>query len=57
MANYTITVNGKSYDVTVEKKGGAAAPKVAAAGGVSPRGCRSCRYPAAGSGCSEGCCW
>jgi biotin carboxyl carrier protein len=31
MATYTITVNGKSYDVTVEKKGGAAAPAVKAA--------------------------
>lgn len=26
MKNYTITVNGKVYDVTVEEKGGAAAP-------------------------------
>ncbi len=31
MATYTITVNGKSYDVTVEKKGGTAAPAVKAA--------------------------
>jgi biotin carboxyl carrier protein len=29
MADYTITVNGKSYDVSVEKKGGAVAPKAA----------------------------
>ena len=26
MKNYTITVNGKVYDVTVEEKGGAVAP-------------------------------
>ena len=33
MKNYTITVNGKAYDVTVEEKGsdGAAAPAAAAA--------------------------
>lgn len=30
MANYTISVNGKSYDVTVEKKGGSAAPAATA---------------------------
>ena len=26
MKNYTITVNGKSYEVTVEERGGASAP-------------------------------
>ena len=31
MKNYTITVNGNVYDVTVEEKGGAAAPVAAAA--------------------------
>jgi biotin carboxyl carrier protein len=30
MANYTITVNGRSYDVIVEKSGGVAAPQMAA---------------------------
>lgn len=30
MANYTITVNGKTYDVTVEKKASAAAPPAVA---------------------------
>ncbi|MEE1314425.1 MAG: biotin/lipoyl-containing protein [Faecalimonas sp.] len=29
MKNYTITVNGKAYDVTVEEKGGAATPVAA----------------------------
>ena len=31
MKNYTITVNGKSYDVSVEEKGGSASAPVAAA--------------------------
>ena len=26
MKNYTITVNGKSYEVSVEERGGASAP-------------------------------
>lgn len=30
MKNYSITVNGKTYEVAVEEKGGTAAPKVAA---------------------------
>lgn len=30
MKNYSITVNGKIYEVAVEEKGGSAAPKVAA---------------------------
>ena len=30
MANYKITVNGRSYDVVVEKAGGSTAPKAAA---------------------------
>lgn len=29
MKNYSITVNGKTYEVAVEEKGGSAAPKVA----------------------------
>ncbi|MDR3562835.1 MAG: acetyl-CoA carboxylase biotin carboxyl carrier protein subunit [Negativicutes bacterium] len=36
MASYTITVNGKSYDVIVEKKSGAAAPAAAAAPVAAP---------------------
>ena len=31
MKNYTITVNGKSYEVSVEERGGASAPVTAAA--------------------------
>ncbi len=31
MKNYTITVNGTSYDVTVDEKGGSAAPAAASA--------------------------
>ena len=30
MKNYSITVNGKTYEVAVEEKGGTAAPKAAA---------------------------
>ena len=30
MKNYSITVNGKTYEVAVEEKGGSAAPKAAA---------------------------
>jgi glutaconyl-CoA/methylmalonyl-CoA decarboxylase subunit gamma len=36
MSTYTITVNGKSYDVTVEKKSGAAAPVAAPAAAPAP---------------------
>ena len=36
MKNYTITVNGNVYDVTVEEKGGAAAPVAAAAVTATP---------------------
>ena len=34
MKNYTITVNGKSYEVTVEERGGASAPVTTAAAPV-----------------------
>ena len=34
MKNYTITVNGNVYDVTVEENGAGAAPKAAGAGSV-----------------------
>ena len=30
MKNYTITVNGKSYEVSVEEKGGASTPALQA---------------------------
>lgn len=36
MKNYTITVNGKSYEVTVEERGGASAPVTTAASPVTP---------------------
>jgi biotin carboxyl carrier protein len=36
MKNYSITVNGKTYEVAVEEKGGAAAPKAAAAHTSAP---------------------
>ncbi|VBB07842.1 biotin/lipoyl attachment [Lucifera butyrica] len=36
MTTYTITVNGKSYDVTVEKKGEAVTPRVAAPSASAP---------------------
>lgn len=36
MKNYTITVNGKSYEVTVEERGGASAPVTTAAALVAP---------------------
>lgn len=37
MKNYTITVNGNVYDVTVEEKGACAAPAAAAAPVVAPK--------------------
>ncbi|RHR32448.1 acetyl-CoA carboxylase biotin carboxyl carrier protein subunit [Clostridium sp. AF19-22AC] len=37
MKNYTITVNGNVYDVTVEEKGAGAAPAAAAAPVVAPK--------------------
>jgi oxaloacetate decarboxylase alpha chain len=36
MKNYTITVNGKSYEVTVEERGGASAPVTTASAPVAP---------------------
>ena len=36
MKNYTITVNGSVYDVTVEEKGAGAAPVAAKAPVVTP---------------------
>ncbi|MBU3878405.1 acetyl-CoA carboxylase biotin carboxyl carrier protein subunit [Faecalicatena sp. AGMB00832] len=37
MKNYTITVNGNVYDVTVEEKGAGAAPAAAAAPVAAPK--------------------
>ncbi len=36
MKNYSITVNGKTYEVAVEEKGGSAAPKAAHAPVAAP---------------------
>ena len=36
MKNYTITVNGKSYEVSVEERGGASAPVITASAPVAP---------------------
>jgi len=36
MKNYSITVNGKTYEVAVEEKGGTAAPKAAAQASTAP---------------------
>ncbi len=36
MKNYTITVNGKSYEVSVEERGGASTPVTTAAAPVAP---------------------
>ena len=37
MKNYTITVNGNAYDVTVEEKGAGAAPAAPAAAAAAPK--------------------
>ncbi|BDF04819.1 biotin/lipoyl-containing protein [[Clostridium] hylemonae] len=37
MKNYTITVNGNVYDVTVEEKGAGAAPAAPAAAAAAPK--------------------
>jgi len=36
MKNYTITVNGKSYEVSVEERGGASSPVTTASAPVAP---------------------
>ena len=45
MKNYTITVNGNVYDVTVEENGAGAPAQAASAKGSpgSAKGCGSCR--------------
>ena len=53
MKNYTITVNGNVYDVTVEEKGAGAAPvaatPVAAPVAAAPAAAPAPAAPAAGS--------
>lgn len=48
MKNYTITVNGVAYDVTVEEGKGAAAPAVRAAAPAAPAAAPAPAAPAAG---------
>ena len=52
MKNYTITVNGTSYDVTVDEKGGstAAAPAAAPVSAPAPAAAPAASAPAAGAG-------
>ncbi len=51
MKNYTITVNGKSYDVTVEEgAGSASAPRSQAAAAAAGAAAAAPAAPAAGSG-------
>ncbi|MFR3390380.1 MAG: biotin/lipoyl-containing protein [[Clostridium] scindens] len=56
MKNYTITVNGNVYDVTVEEKGAGAAPTSAKSGSTSPQRLKAApaypkaAAPAAGAG-------
>lgn len=57
MKNYTITVNGNVYDVTVEEKGAgtapAAAPVMAAAPKAAPAAPKAAPKAAAGAGAIE----
>ena len=47
MKQYTITVNGTAYDVTVEEKGGAAAPVAAPVAAAAPAAAAPAPAPAA----------
>lgn len=47
MKNYTITVNGNAYDVTVEEKGGSAAAPAAAKAPAAPKAPAVAQAPAA----------
>ena len=49
MRNYTITVNGKSYDVSVEDKGGSGVAPVAAPAAAAPAAAAPAASGAAGS--------
>ena len=50
MKNYTITVNGSVYDVTVEEKGAGAAPVAAKAPVVTPVAAKAPAAPKAAAG-------
>lgn len=50
MKNYTITVNGNVYDVTVEENGAGAAPAPAARPAAAPKAAPAAAKPAAGAG-------
>ena len=50
MKNYTITVNGNVYDVTVEENGEGAAPAPAARPAAAPKAAPAAAKPAAGAG-------
>lgn len=50
MKNYTITVNGNVYDVTVEEKAAGAAPAAAAAPAPKAPAAPAPKAPAAGAG-------
>ena len=53
MKNYTITVNGTVYDVTVEEGGAGSAPVRAAAPKAAPKAAPAAAAPAAGAGSVE----
>ncbi|MDY5846560.1 MAG: biotin/lipoyl-containing protein [Bariatricus sp.] len=50
MKNYTITVNGNVYDVTVEENGAGAAPAPAARPAAAPKAAPAAAKPAAAAG-------
>ena len=50
MKNYTITVNGNVYDVTVEEGTGSAAPAAPAAPKAAPKAAPAAAKPAASAG-------
>ena len=50
MKNYTITVNGNAYDVTVEEAGTAFAPAAAAAPKAAPKAAPAAPKAASGAG-------
>ena len=53
MKNYTITVNGNVYDVTVEEKGAGAAPAAAAPAAVPKAAPKAAPKASAGAGSVE----
>lgn len=54
MKNYTITVNGNVYDVTVEEKGAGAAPTVTAAPAAAPKAAAPAPAPKAAAPAGAG---